>query len=337
MVICRFLPDGTAVVQPRRPIAQLEILHKENCIIGITGTEAIECADSVSGLPFVSRDNSKRTNPAKILANAKCVLTVAMLYDKCKSLSRVMRDKIQKAFAVEGACGTFDLACLSSLGTCVDYHGRLRKILKEIADYVKVCLGDFSYRILVDSPTLCERPLAVRAGLGFVGKNGMIITEEYGSFVNIGLLVTDAAIEDLAATISAKFGHTAKINPKPKSCPPKCRICIDACPNSALSESSPLDSSRCISYLTQKKELTPEEECLLHGQLYGCDICQDVCPMNNGRTFSHNISPRAILEASDEEIRTSFSHTAMNWRLDLLKRNAGIAASSLCKFGDFLR
>ena len=124
------------------------------------------------------------------------------------------------------------------------------------------------YRVLVDANQHVDREGAVRAGVGFYGKNTMLITREHGSWVVLGTLVTDVEIE-ASAPLELNCG--------------RCRICIDACPTGALDEAFVLDATRCLSYWTQAPAPVPEgyrEE--LGASVYGCDICQDVCPWNRG-------------------------------------------------------
>ena len=122
------------------------------------------------------------------------------------------------------------------------------------------------YRVLVDANDHVDREGAVRAGIGFYGKNTMLITPSHGSWVVLGTLVTDVEIE---AT------HLVELD-----CG-SCRLCIDACPTGALDEPGELDATRCLSYWTQAPEPIPEQyRADLGATVYGCDICQDVCPWN---------------------------------------------------------
>ena len=125
-----------------------------------------------------------------------------------------------------------------------------------------------SYRVLVDANQHVDREAAARAGVGFYGKNTMLITRRHGSWVVLGTLVTDAEIEP-TPPLDLDCGQ--------------CRLCIDACPTGALDEPGVLDSTRCLSYWTQAPRPIPEEyRHELGDQVYGCDICQDVCPWNRG-------------------------------------------------------
>ena len=159
-----------------------------------------------------------------------------------------------------------------------------------------------------------ERAFAHRAGLGFYGRNGLIISPVFGSRFNIGLLLLDIPI--------ATAAETAPLSPR---CPPTCRLCIDACPGGALRPGLPMDTKKCVSYLTQKRDWAGEEAAL-HGQLYGCDICQDVCPFNAPTQNKTYVNPWEWLEMDDEQFAQKYGHTAMLWQgAALLRRNAQAA------------
>ena len=139
--------------------------------------------------------------------------------------------------------------------------------LREQLDALGRRLGG-EYRVLVDANQHVDREGAVRAGVGFYGKNTMLITRTHGSWVVLGTLVTEAEIE-ATPTLDLDCGS--------------CRLCIDACPTGALDEPGTLDSTKCLSYWTQAPAPIPEEyREELGAQVYGCDICQDVCPWNRG-------------------------------------------------------
>lgn len=144
-----------------------------------------------------------------------------------------------------------------------DAYAGLRRALEELGRR----LGGV-YRVLVDSPDHVDREAAARAGVGFYGKNTMVITRRHGSWVVLGTLVTEAEIEP-TPPLDVDCGD--------------CRLCIDACPTGALDEPGVLDATRCLSYWSQSPRVIPEpyrEE--LGEQVYGCDICQEVCPWNRG-------------------------------------------------------
>jgi epoxyqueuosine reductase len=140
-------------------------------------------------------------------------------------------------------------------------------LLRERLDALGRGLGG-SYRVLVDANQHVDREGAVRSGVGFYGKNTMVITRRHGSWVVLGTLVSDREL-DATPPLGTDCGA--------------CTICIEACPTGALDEPGTLDAARCLSYWTQAPHPIPEElRAELGAQVYGCDICQDVCPWNRG-------------------------------------------------------
>jgi epoxyqueuosine reductase len=182
------------------------------------------------------------------------------------------------------------------------------------------------YRVLVDENDHVDREGAVRSGVGFYGKNTMLITRRHGSWVVLGTLVTDAEIER-SAPLELDCGS--------------CTLCIEACPTGALDEPGTLDSTRCLSYWTQAPGSIPEEyRGELGAQVYGCDICQDVCPWNRGiekrregevppADAEPHVSLVEWLEQDDEELRTRYERLYFP-RKDprYLRRNALVAAGN---------
>ena len=139
--------------------------------------------------------------------------------------------------------------------------------LRERLDALGRAIGG-NYRVLVDANQHVDREAAARSGVGFYGKNTMLITRTHGSWVVLGTLVSDRAL-DPTPPLDTDCGE--------------CRICIDACPTGALDEPGTLDATKCLSYWTQAPAAIPEEyRAALGAQVYGCDICQDVCPWNRG-------------------------------------------------------
>ena len=139
--------------------------------------------------------------------------------------------------------------------------------LREKLDALGRRLGG-SYRVYVDANQHVDREAAARSGVGFYGKNTLLITRRHGSWVVLGTLVTDIELE---ATPPFDAGCGS------------CTLCIDACPTGALDEPGVLDSTRCLSYWTQSPQPVPEEyREAIGASVYGCDICQDVCPWNRG-------------------------------------------------------
>jgi epoxyqueuosine reductase len=154
-------------------------------------------------------------------------------------------------------------------------HGRLPRytwwdaysVLRDRLDELGRRLGS-DYRVLVDANQHVDREAAARSGVGFYGKNTMLITRRFGSWVVLGTLVTTAELEP-TPPLDAGCGS--------------CTLCIDACPTNALDEPGVLDATRCLSYWTQSSSPAPEDvREALGDRVYGCDICQDVCPWNRG-------------------------------------------------------
>lgn len=198
--------------------------------------------------------------------------------------------------------------------------------LREKLDALGRRLGG-EYRVLVDENQHVDREGAARSGVGFYGKNTLLITKRFGSWVVLGTLVTTA---ELAAT-----------PPLDLDCG-SCRLCIDACPTGALDEPGTLDSSRCLSYWTQSPRDIPVEYREHLGDIvYGCDICQDVCPWNRGvekrragaappEGAQPTVSLVEWLEADGEELVERFDRLYVP-RNDprYLKRNALVALGNV--------
>src|SRR5919198_866903 len=184
-----------------------------------------------------------------------------------------------------------------------------------------------SYRVLVDANQHVDREAAARSGVGFYGKNTMLITRRFGSWVVLGTLITQAELEP-TPPFDADCGS--------------CTLCIEACPTGALDEPGVVDANRCLSYWTQSGDAIPDTYRFeLQDQVYGCDICQDVCPWNRGvekRRAGHAPPPEAEphvslvdwLEASDEELAERYDRLFVP-RNDprYLRRNALVALGNV--------
>ena len=208
--------------------------------------------------------------------------------------------------------------------TWSDAYASLRRNLDELGRR----LGGV-YRVFVDSNDHVDREAAVRAGVAFYGKNTMGITRRFGSWVVLGTLITDVEIEP-TPRLELDCGS--------------CRLCIDACPTGALDEPGVLDATKCLSYWTQAPEPIPERyRADLDGSVYGCDICQDVCPWNRGiekrrqhvdsdltSTSTPTVSLRDWLEGDGDALVAEFDRLYVprndpRW----LRRNALIAAGNV--------
>ncbi|MDX6482162.1 MAG: epoxyqueuosine reductase [Gaiellaceae bacterium] len=217
-------------------------------------------------------------------------------------------------------------------------HGRLPRYtwfdayagLREKLDELGRRIGG-SYRVLVDANQHVDREAAARSGVGFYGKNTLLITRRHGSWVVLGTLISDMELEPTPPLSVAGKGADCG----------ECRLCIDACPTGALDEPGVLDATRCLSYWTQSAHEAPEEYRRHFGaQVYGCDICQDVCPWNRGvekRRAGESLPPGAEphvsladwLSADPDELRRQYARLYVP-RNDgrLLQRNARIAGAN---------
>jgi len=169
-----------------------------------------------------------------------------------------------------------------------DYHKLLRARLQKLADRIAAAVGPFHYRAFTDSAPVLEKPLAQKAGLGWVGKHTNLINRDAGSWFLLGELYTD-----LPLPVDA---------PADDHCG-SCRACLDACPTGAIVAPYQLDARRCISYLTieSKSPIPLELRPLLGNRIFGCDDCQLVCPWNRFAqpTAEPDFSPRHGLDAPD--------------------------------------
>jgi epoxyqueuosine reductase len=154
-----------------------------------------------------------------------------------------------------------------------DYHKVIGKILKKIAAFIKETAPDSRSKICVDSSPLLEKSYAVKAGLGFIGKNTTLITPQFGSYVFLGEIITTLELEcDTPHAAPEYITGTCGT----------CTRCLDACPTGALTAPGCMDARRCISYLTieNKGEIPPELATKIGTRIFGCDGCQEVCPYN---------------------------------------------------------
>jgi epoxyqueuosine reductase len=197
-----------------------------------------------AGMKFTMAQPERSCHPERLLEGARSVVSAALCY-------------WQPEAALEPGHGRL------ARYTWSDRYAALRERL----DALGRALGG-SYRVLVDANQHVDREAAARSGVGFYGKNTMLITRRHGSWVVLGTLVTDVELEP-TPPLATDCGE--------------CRLCVDACPTGALDEPGTLDATRCLSYWTQAPAPIPDDyRAALGAQVYGCDICQDVCPWNRG-------------------------------------------------------
>jgi epoxyqueuosine reductase len=245
-------------------------------------------AGYAAGMSYLARGRGERLDPTRLLPGARSVVAVALSY--------------------KPSSDDADWRGVASYARGRDYHDVLRERLTTLVDFIHERAGpDIRARIAVDTSAVLERDLAARAGLGWIGKNTNLLAPDLGSLFFIGIVLTTAALAFDGAV--------------PDRCG-TCTACLDACPTQAFVEPYVLDARRCISYLTIEHR-GPIDEALREGVgewLFGCDVCQDVCPWNAKARATRDpaFSPALPLEAltrilalTPEAFRSRFRGSAM--------------------------
>lgn len=207
-------------------------------------------------MSYLEKNIDKRLDPRLLVPGSKSVISLSYNYFPPKKLNEENNFIISKY-----AYGK-------------DYHKVLKKKLKKLFASIREKIGEIEGRVFVDSAPIHERAWAKLSGLGWVGKNSLLINKNKGSYFFLAEIICDLELEYDEPVLN-RCGS--------------CTRCIDACPTDAITEAQVIDANKCISYLTiENKENIPEE---LNGSLtdsiFGCDICQDVCPWNK-RSTPHN-------------------------------------------------
>ncbi len=276
----------------------LETIIKNYCdknelIYGITDGESLDFDSKIlEGTPFVNYTSEERTNPKKTLSDVKSVIVLGVPYGK-----------------------------LGVNKYAIDYHIVVKKHLDNLCELMS-CEKEIEkeFKAFVDTGALFERGFALKSSIGFRGRNTSVINKEFGSYFNIGYILTN---KKLALT---------EINKSNKDDCFGCNRCIEWCPTNSLCEVNGVykcNFETCISYLTQKKGVLTLEEMMSMGvSLYGCETCQQACPHNYEADDEENystINPIDILYMSKKDFE-KFREFPFYWRgLPTLKRNALIS------------
>ena len=202
-----------------------------------------------AGMSYMEKNLEKRTNPSLLVENSRSVIIAGLnYYQPLKDDSSVPR--------------------FSKYALGKDYHSVLKDMLYDLLEYIKSKEPGVNARVFVDSAPVLEKSLAVNSGLGWYGKNTMLINKELGSYLFLGEIISSIGLDN--------------DEPYKKDHCGSCTKCIDACPTGAILDGKIIDSNKCISYLTieNRNEIPAVFRGKINGNVFGCDICQDVCPWN---------------------------------------------------------
>lgn len=257
-------------------------------------------------MQWMEREPEKRSDPKILFPEAKSIVVVALNY----FTEHEHEDSDAKGKVSRYAWGD-------------DYHDVLKEKLRELFAFIKTLDERAEAKICVDTAPIMDKAWAVRAGLGWIGKHSNLITKEYGSWVFLGEILLNLELEYETEIVEDHCGT--------------CTRCLDACPTGAIVQPFLVDSNRCISYATielRSPELPVDITENLNGWLYGCDICQDVCPWNRFEkpTEETRFEPRIgnvsadldeLLALSPEDYAARFRRSAMKrTKISGLQRNA---------------
>lgn len=260
--------------------------------------------------PFVSEELEKGCDPRSILENAKSIVSFAMPYCGESPCKPAEESEYPYGRIARFACGP-------------DYHKELHSRIELFVRNLEQSLGiNIGYKICVDTAPIVDRAVAVRAGVGWFGKNACIITPQYGSWVVLGEVIVDLELPP--------------DEPLERDCG-TCKRCVLSCPTGAIEEPYVVVAEKCLSYITQSKGIIPSKyRSLLGNRLYGCDTCQEVCPHNQfpaNKVFSQedfSVDLLALIRMSRREFMSVYGDTAIGWRgHTVLQRNAIIALGNL--------
>lgn len=199
---------------------------------------------------------------------------------------------------------------LSSISWGLDYHQVLGDLFKKLIEVLQIEYPGEKFVYQVDTGPLCERSFASRTGVGRIGRHGNFIHRTLGSYVAIGLLLTSLKLKSVDRQLKDICGD--------------CNRCVNICPGGAISESGEVNPQKCVSWLTQKKSaLTTQEARVMGSSLYGCDLCQLVCPQNKNiiqkctnrwGSFTKRVELRKLSELSNREFKRSYGQLSGAWR-----------------------
>jgi len=273
-------------------------------------------------MSYIARSAERRADVRNVVPGARTVIVTGTIYNNQSDVGRTLSGSPGEP---DKARPPSDVAAIARYAHGDDYHDVLKERLDALLAWMRAESPDaFDARAYVDTGPVQERVYAQYAGLGWIGKNTCLINAEHGSWLFLAEIICTLPLETDTQGLE-QCGS--------------CRRCLDACPTGALVESGVLDSTRCLSYLTiELRTGIPEEHRLsLGNHVYGCDICQDVCPYNQPSSASSDAAwqPRQGLDLprlvdlwrrSDSDLRTLLKGSAMTRaRLTGLRRNLAVA------------
>jgi epoxyqueuosine reductase len=231
-------------------------------------------------MAYMAEHGMMRARPTELLPGTLRVISVRMDYLPPAA-----------AFATNLADPTQAYISRYALGR--DYHKLIRSRLKQLGERIEQELGAFGYRPFVDSAPVLERPLAAKAGLGWIGKNSLLLHPEDGSWFFLGELLVDLPLP-IDQPLQHDCGH--------------CVSCITMCPTAAIVAPGVVDARRCISYLTieLKEAIPPEFRPLMGNRIYGCDDCQLVCPVNRAAPLTTQVDFHRRKQWQDQSLLALF-------------------------------
>ncbi len=259
---------------------------------------------------FEHKNIEERLDPKLSLASARTIISIALAYP------RRLPQQPQKT--------AFRRGKITPNSWGLDYHYILQDKLERLARGIEELTADFEYKGMVDTGALVDTAVARRAGIGFIGKNGLVISKEYGSYMFLGELITNLELEP-DQPVDYDCGD--------------CNRCVEACPTSCLLGDSTMDARRCLSFQTQDKGMMELEfRKKIKTVIYGCDICQICCPYNKGIDSPPLVDidpdlaqPELIpfLDLSNGQFKEKFGLIAASWRgKNILQRNAIMALAN---------
>lgn len=261
--------------------------------------------------PFAETDIYKRVNPKATLEDAASFIVILEHYEPTIYQKR------------EGRYGN-----ISPAATGEDYHRIVRNKLNALVEALQQEDSEGRFLAFVDNSPFSEKHVAYRAGLGRTMKNGLFYSKRFGSRCYIGIVLTNR--KPVFYKLEQRHDNDDFMFERCQTC----GACVRLCPGKALTEDG-MNSYRCVAYLTQKKEdLTKDEEAALGDHIYGCDICQKVCPLNPripaGYETGTEVSLDEILSMSNKEFKLKYQKTAAGWRgKKQLQKNAAIVLNNI--------